>query len=189
MKKGTLVFMADRESENFCRSFMLDGAMNGGVGVAAAGLPRHISLGLPYPVKDYDAYLAFAGHFAAQLHPIEVRLTDMACAPVAGGKSGNYAFRFETAEDIDALRLLTVRTLRSELGLDVPEKDGVTGSRNITLGFGKAPYETYKAYVDGVDCAVFVGKTLRFDELGVFYYDEDTIGPNNFFCCKRIPLK
>ena len=187
MKKGTFVLMADHDSENFCRRVMLDGAMNGGLGVAAAGLPRHISLGLPYPVKD--AYLAFAERLAAQMHAIEVRLADMRCAPVANGASGNYAFRFETLEDIDALRLFTVRALRGGLGLDVPEKDRITGSRSITLGFGKAPFEAYKAYVESADRAAFVGKVLRFDALGVFYYDEDTIGPNNFFCCKRIPLK
>ena len=42
MKKGTLVLMADLEGENFCRKVMLSGAMDGGLGVAAAGVPRHI---------------------------------------------------------------------------------------------------------------------------------------------------
>ena len=65
----------------------------------------------------------------------------------------------------------------------------MTGTRNITLGFGKTAFDAYKSYVEGVDPAVYTGKTLRFDELGVFYYDEASIGPNNFFCCKRIPLK
>lgn len=188
MKKGTLVLMADRDGENFCRAIMLDGAMNGGLGVAAAGLPRHISLGLPYYVRDFNAYLAFAERFAAGLHPIEVRLTDMACAPI-GSATGNYCFKFETDADLDTMRAQTVAALRAELGLDVPEKDGVTGTRNITLGFGKAPFDAYKAYVDGAGRAAFAGRTLRFDELGVFYYDEDTIGANNFFCCKRIPLR
>ena len=188
MKKGTLVFMTDRNGENFCRAIMLDGALNGGLGVAAASLPRHISLGLPYDVPDFDAYQQFAEKLAARLHPIEARLNGMNANPI-GNVTGNYCLTFETAEDIDALRLSTVYALREELGLEVPEKDGVTGSRNITLGFGKAPFDTYRAYVEGVDPEAYVGKTLRFDELGVFYYDEASIEPNNFFCCKRIPLK
>ena len=188
MKRGTLVFLADRDGENFCRYTMLEGALHGGLGVAAAGLPRHISLGLPYDVPDFDAYLRFAEKLAARLHPIEVRLNGMKANPI-GSATGNYCFTFETQEDVDALRSMTVRALRGELGLDVPEKDGVTGTRNITLGFGKAPFDAYKAFVDGAGQAAFMGKTLRFDELGVFYYDEATIGANNFFCCKRIPLK
>lgn len=188
MKKGTLCLLADMDSENFCRDFMRRGAMDGGLGVAAAGLPRHISLGLPYGVKDYDAYLAFAEEYAKTLHPVEITLTGIASAAI-GTVTGNYAFQFETEEDIDALRLQTVHALQEKLGLDVPEKDGVTGSRNITLGFGKAPYTAYKAFVDGADRTEFVGQKLRFDELGVFYYDEDTIGPSNFFCCKRMKLK
>lgn len=168
MKKGTLVYTASREAENFCRGFMLDGAMRGGLGVAAASLPRHISLGMPYEVSDFDAYLAFAERYAKTLQPVEVILTDMVCAPL-GTVTGNYCFRFETKADLDALRLQTVGALREELGLEIPDKDGVTGSRNITLGFGKAPYQAYKDYVDHADKAAFRQRRLTFDGLGVFY--------------------
>lgn len=187
MKKGTLVYTAGLEAENFCRGFMLDGAMRGGLGVAAASLPRHISLGMPYEVGDFDAYLAFAERYAKTLRPVEVVLTDMACAPL-GDATGNYCFRFETEADLDALRLRTVETVREELGLEVSEKDGVTGSRNITLGFGKAPYQAYKDYADGADRTAFRGRKLVFDGLGVFYYDEAAISASSFFCCKYIPL-
>ncbi len=187
MKKGTLVYTASLEAENFCRTFMLDGAMRGGLGVAAASLPRHISLGMPYEVEDFDAYLAFAERYAKTLRPIEATLTDMACAPL-GDSTGNYCFQFETEAELDALRLRTVGTLREELGLEVPGKDGVTGSRNVTLGFGKAPYQAYRSYVDGVDRSAFRNKRLVFDGLGVFYYDEAAISASSFFCCKYISL-
>jgi len=188
VKKGTLVFTANVAAENFCRKFMLDGAMKGGLGVAAASLPRHISLGMPYEIKDYDAYLAFAEEYAKGLKPIEIKLTDMACAAM-GDVTGNYCFKFETGEDLDALRVKTRAALMERLGLEIPEKDGVTGSRNITLGFGTAPFAAYKAYVEGADRAAFVGRTLTFDSLGVFYYDAPTISASTFFCCKYIPLK
>lgn len=187
MKKGTLVYTAGLEAENFCRGFMLDGALKGGLGVAAASLPRHISLGMPYEVKDFDAYLAFAQRYAKTLKPLEVTLTDMACAPL-GEATGSYCFRFETGEALDALRLRTVSALREELGLEVPEQDGVTGSRNITLGFGKAPYAAYEAYTRQAEKAAFQGRRLLFDGLGVFYYDEAAISASTFFCCRYIPL-
>ncbi len=187
MKKGTLCLLADFDAENFCREIMRKGAMDGGLGVAAAGLPRHISLGLPYEVTDYDAYLRFAEDFAKTLHPVTVTLKEIGCAPI-GDVTGNYSLIFDTPLDLDALRLATVHALRQTLGLDVPEKDGVTGSRGITLGFGKAPFAAYESYVKGFDRSLISGKTLRFDELGVFYYDEAHIGAGNFFCCKRVRL-
>ncbi len=188
MKKGTLVFMANREGENFCRKVMLSGAMDAGLGVAAAGLPRHISLGMPYEVQDFGAYFAFAEEYAAQLHPIQVTLNGMQANPL-GTASGNYCFTFETDADIDGLRKQTRELVRKKLNLDVPEKDGVTGTRNITLGFGKAPFESYKAFVEGVDPAGYQGVTLTFNELGVFYYDQAHIAADNFCVVKRIKLK
>lgn len=187
MKKGTLVLMADIAGENFCRKVMLAGAMEGGLGVAAAGLPRHISLGMPYEVKDYEAYLAFAEEYAAQLHPVEVTLNGIKAGPL-GNVSGNYCFTFDTEADVEGLRAQTRCLLREKLDLEVPEKDGVTGSKNITLGFGKAPFESYKAFVEGVDPASFQGVKLTFDELGVFYYDEAHIAADNFCVVKRIKL-
>lgn len=187
MKKGTLVLMADIAGENFCRKIMLAGAMEGGLGVAAAGLPRHISLGMPYEVKNYGAYLAFAEEYAAQLHPVEVTLNGIKAGPL-GAATGSYCFTFDTEADIEAMRSRTRALLRSKLNLEVPEKDGVTGSRNITLGFGKAPFDAYKAFVEGVDLAAFQGVKLTFDELGVFYYDEPHIAADNFCVVKRMKL-
>lgn len=188
MKKGTLVLMANLEGENFCRKVMLSGAMDGGLGVAAAGLPRHISLGMPYEIKDYDAYMAFARAYAEKLHPVEVTLNGIKAGPL-GTATGNYCFTFETEADLEALRGQTRALLRQELGLEVPEKDGVTGSKNITLGFGKAPFEAYKAFVEGVDPAIYQGVKLIFDELGVFYYDEAHIAADNFCVVQRVKLR
>lgn len=187
MKKGTLVFMSNLEGENFCRKVMLKGAMQGGLGVAAAGLPRHISLGMPYEVRDYDAYLQFAEEYAAKLAPIQVTLNGMKAAPL-GKASGNYCFTFDTDADLEALRKQTRDALRDRLGLAVPETDGVTGTRNITLGFGKASFDAYKAFVESTDPATFQGTSLTFDELGVFYYDEPNIAADNFCVVRRIKL-
>ena len=63
----------------------------------------------------------------------------------------------------------------------------MTGQKSITLGFGTAPYENYKGFVDSIDRS-FIGKNLTFNELGIFYYDQPTIAANNFFCCRRFKL-
>lgn len=185
---ATLCLLGDFDAENFCREFMTEASIKEDVGVAAANLPRHISLGLPYEVKDWDAYVRFADELATKLHPVTVRLTEMGCIPI-GDVSGNYHFKFVEGFGLDQLRLDTVHALNSKLGLSVPEKDGVTGQRNITLGFGKAPFANYQKYVGEVDSSRFEGKELTFDQLGIFYYDSDKITPTSFFCCKRYRLK
>lgn len=185
--KGTLVYLADSDAENFCRAFMLRGAMQGKLGVAAASLPRHISLGLPYEVSDFDAYLNFASEFARTLKPAEITLTGMSSGPL--GSTGNYSFQFAEGEWIDEMRRQTVRSLREKLHLDVPAEDGVSGSRNITLGFGTASFEAYQNFVSSVKPEEYVGKKLKFNALGVFYYDAPTISASTFFCCKQIPLQ
>lgn len=166
---------------------MVEASEKNHVGVAAGNLPRHISMGLPYEVKDWEKYLAYAEKLARKLHPVTVRLTDAVSAPVAG-VTGSYFFRFEEAFGLDELRSNVKSDLVSELGLEIPEKDGVTGQRNITLGFGTAPYENYKYYVDSLDRTRFVGKELIFNQLGVFYYDSEKITATSFICCRRYKL-
>ena len=184
---ATLCYLSDFDGENFCREFMVEASEKERVGVAAGNLPRHISLGLPYEVKDWNAYVSFAEKLAQKLHPVNVTLTGMGSKPI-GETTGNYYFEFKESFGLDQLRLDTVHSLNSELGLSVPEKDGVTGSRNITLGFGTAPFANYKKYVEEVDKERFVGKELTFDQLGIFYYDSEKITATSFICCKRFRL-
>lgn len=185
-KKGTLCLLADFDSENEIRALMKRGAAEGGVGVAAAGLPRHISLGMPYEVKYWEAYEKFAGRLAETLSTVKVRISDIGAGKISE-QFGSYFLKFEEDFGLEELRLNVKKALVEELGLEMPEKDGVAGQKSITLGFGTAPYETYKAFVDGVDKS-FIGKELTFSELGVFYYDQPFIAANNFFCCRRFRL-
>lgn len=186
MKKGTLCLLADFDTENYIRDIMRRGAVEGGVGVAAAGLPRHISLGMPYEVKDWSEYEKFAEKLAGELKPVTVKLTDFVAGKISE-EFGAYFLKFEEDFGLDELRKNVRESLVSQLGLEIPEKDGVTGQKSITLGFGTAPYENYKGFVDsfGKD---FVGKEVTFNELGIFYYDQPTIAANNFFCCRRFKL-
>ena len=182
--RATLCLLADFDAENFCRDFMVEASERNHLGGAAGNLPRHISLGLPYDVGNWEAYLDFAEKLSWRLSPVDVRLTGIRCAPI-GETTGNYSFSFEEDFGLDQLRLDTVRGLNAQLGLSVPEKDGITGSRSITLGFGTAPFESYEDYVGYVDPLRYSGVVLRFDQLGVFYYDSEKITATSFICCRR----
>ena len=182
--RATLCLLADFDAENFCRDFMVEASEKNHLGVAAGNLPRHISLGLPYEVKDWEAYLDYAEELAGRIAPVHAELSGMTCAPI-GDETGNFSFRFNEDFGLDDLRLSVVRELNSRLGLSVPEKDGITGSKSITMGFGTAPFSSYKDYVEHVDQSRFVGVKLKFDQLGVFYYDSEKITATSFICCRR----
>ena len=124
MKKGTLCLLADFDAENYIRDIMRRGAVEGGVGVAAAGLPRHISLGMPYEVKDWAAYEKFAEKLAKELKPVTVRLCDIVAGKISE-QFGSYFLKFEESFGLDDLRVQVRSKLISELGLEIPEKDGV----------------------------------------------------------------
>ena len=185
--KATLCLLADFDAENFCRDFMVEASERSHVGVAAGNLPRHISLGFPYDVTDWESYLEYAKSLAKWIKPVSVKLTDMVCSPIFD-VTGSYFFKFDEKFGLDELRRKVSKDLNSKLGVDVSSSEKVFGQRNITLGFGSAPFSNYEEYVGFVDKNRFVGKELGFDQLGVFYYDSDKITATSFICCRRFRL-
>lgn len=187
MKKGTLCLLADFDSENYIRSIMLKGAMEGGLGVQAASLPRHISLGMPYEVPDWEKYEEFASDLSKKLKPVSVTLCDMGCGKL-GERAGSWFLKFCEDFGLDEIREETKKELFDSLKILPIEKDNVKGQKNITLGFGKASYESYETYVNSFDKSLFIGHECKFTELGIFYYDEPTISASTFFCAQRFKL-
>ena len=133
MKKGTLCLLADFDAENYIRDIMRKGAVEGGVGVAAAGLPRHISLGMPYEVKDWSEYEKFAEKLSHELKPVTVKLCDFVAGKISE-EFGAYFLKFEESFGLDEIRKDVRARLVSELGLEIPEKDGVTGQKYQRTG-------------------------------------------------------
>ena len=83
---AALVYLADLDTENFCGSYTVKAAQKG-ISVASGALPRHISLGSPHPVENFEEYLHMAEEFAAVLSPLKVILTGMeACRAKTGNR-------------------------------------------------------------------------------------------------------
>lgn len=186
--RATLCLLADFDAENYCRDFMVEASELKHVGVAAGNLPRHISLGFPYEVQKWDEYLEYAKTLSLELRPVIISLVDMTSAPI-GESTGSFFFKFDESFGLDELRNKVALDLNSKLGVDIHEVGRIVGQRNITLGFGTAPFQNYKSYVESVNKERFAGKQLCFDQLGVFYYDSEKITATSFMCCRRYKLK
>ena len=183
---GTLCFIADFDTENFLNEFKMEASEKYRVGVTGGNVPRHISLGMPYDVPDWNRYVEFAYDFARTLRPVTARITGMVTASFPTPDVGAFVLKFEEDFGLDSIRAGLTETIREKLGIEI--KDNLIGKRLVALGCGTAPVENYRRYVESLDPAEYVGKTIRFDQLGIFYYPSANWDPATYMCYRKIML-
>ena len=183
---GTICFIADFDTENYLNEFKMEASEKFHVGVTGGNVPRHISLGMPYDVPDWKRYVEFATEFAKTLHPVTARIIGMVTASFPTPDVGAFVLKFEEDFGLDSIRARLTETIRKKLGVEI--QDNLIGKRLVALGCGTASVDNYKAYVASLDPSRYVGKTIRFDQLGIFYYPSANWDPATYMCYRRIKL-
>ena len=183
---GTICYIADFDTENCLNEFKLQASENFHVGVTGGNVPRHISLGMPYEVPDWNAYVSFAEKFARTLKPVTVSVEGMLTACFPRPDTGAFLLKFKEDFGLDSIRQRLASSIKDELGVVIG--DSLIGKRFIALGCGTAGVEAYKAYVDSLDPSSYVGKSLRFDKIGIFYYPSANWDPATYMCYRKIRL-
>ena len=185
---AALVYLADLDTENFCGSYTVKAAQKG-ISVASGALPRHISLGSPHPVENFEEYLHMAEEFATVLSPLKVILTGMeACRAKTGNREVCWlGFHYLDNLQLEQARVQAARWLAGQ-EIYLPEPDPVRGTRNLTLLIGEEDLGACQSYAREVS-ATATGRTAVFDQMGVFLYDGDTYGECDYFCCRRFRLR
>ena len=183
---GTLCFIADFDTENYLNEFNLEASEKFHVGVSGGNVPRHISLGMPYDVPDWNKYIEFAYAFAKTLKPVTVRIAGIATASFPTPDVGAFVLKFDEDFGLDFIRARLTDSIRKELGISIT--DNLIGKRLVALGCGIAPVENYREYVASLEPERYIGKTLRFDQLGVFYYPSANWDPATYMCYRKIRL-
>ncbi|MCF0238481.1 MAG: hypothetical protein HUK24_07755 [Sphaerochaetaceae bacterium] len=183
---GTICFIADFDTENFLNEFKVEASEKFHVGVTGGNVPRHISLGMPYHVPDWDAYISYAEKFAKTLKPVTVTMDKMLTACFPRPDLGAFVVSFKEDFGLDEIRKKLTENLKKELNIEV--KDNLIGKRNIALGCGTKSIDAYNEYVKSVDPARYKGKSIRFDQIGVFYYPSENWDPSTYICYRRIKL-
>ena len=169
--KATIVLIADNEAENYGRKLMLCAHRAGGMGFEMARLPQHVSLKQPFVIPDLDQMEEFFDSFAKELKPIDIEFAGIDVFPsvVLGGKSSG-------------VMMLEAKSSPELLDAQKRLNDGL-----VAL-FGPCPAEHDDDYMFHMTFAIggsdFDSYQKAYDELGLFYYDDDNIVPGSYFCYK-----
>ena len=131
-------------------------------------------------------YVKFAESFSKTLHPVSVSIVDMVTACFPRPDTGGFFLRFKEDFGLDSIRRTLADTIKDKLGVVIG--DSLIGKRVVALGCGTAGIEAYNGYVASLDPSTYVGKVLRFDQIGVFYYPEANWDPSRYMCYRRIRL-
>ena len=185
--KATFVLIANNETENMGRKIMLEAHRKGDLGFEMARLPHHVSLKQPFKINDIDEIERYFDEFASTIKPITVNFTEVALWPskVFGYDSGVMVIKAEKSDELYNLHKRLNKELEERFGACPAEFDGDAYTFHMTFAIGGQPFENYKKAYDLLEKKEYY-EEVKFDQLGLLYYDNDNFVPGTYFCYKRI---
>ena len=169
---------------------MLEANEIGRTGFETARLPFHVSLKQTFMIHDLDDFERFFDEFASTVSKTEIPFEALVLSPnnsIGGTPSGVLALRATRTEELDALQKRFFGELTDRFGPCPAEHDN-DYIFHMTVAIGKAPYENYvRAYEELIKRPI--PKSLCFDKLALFYYDDNSIAAGSYFCYKIFDLK
>ncbi len=188
--KATIVLIADSAAENYGRKLMLEAHKAGGMGFEMARLPQHVSLKQPFFISNLAEMEEFFDKFAAGKKPVSIKMEEVEVCPnnvLGGNPSGCLSMRVEQSKELKEMQKELFEKLEERFGPCPAEHDN-DYVFHMTFAIGGAPYENYlRAFA--VLAKKLYGETLKFDKLGLLYYDDDSIRPGTYFCYKVVDLE
>lgn len=168
---------------------MLEAHKKGDLGFEMARLPHHVSLKQPFPIDDLDEIERHFDEFASTLNPITVKLTEVALWPskVFGYDSGVMVIKAEKTKELFDLHKRLNKELEERYGSCPAEFDGDDYTFHMTVAIGGKPFENYQRTYDLLVKKEY-HEEVKFDQLGLFYYDNDRITQGTYFCYKRVSI-
>lgn len=185
--KATFVLIASNEIENMAKKVMLEAHQKGGLGFEMARLPHHVSLKQPFIIDDLDEIERYFDEFVSTMKPISVNFEEITLWPskVFGYDSGVMVIQAEKTKELYDLHIRLNKELEERYGLCPAEFDGEAYTFHMTLAIGGKPFENYQKAYELLDKKVY-DQEVEFNQLGLLYYDSDTITPGTYFCYKRV---
>lgn len=188
--KATIVLVGNTDTQNCGARLMLEANRLGNTGFEMARLPFHVSLKQTFVINDIGKFEKFFDEFASTVSPITIPFEKFVISPnnaIGGTQSGVLALRATRTEELDTLQKRFFSELTNRFGPCPAEHDN-DYIFHMTIAIGKAPYENYvRAYEKLITQPI--PKSLCFDKLAFFYYDDNSISAGTYFCYKTIDLK
>lgn len=188
--KATIVLMGDTSTQNYGAKMMLKANRLGDTGFEMARLPFHVSLKQPFSIGSLEEFEKFFDEFAATVKPLTLSFEKPVLFPnnaIGGIPSGCIVLRAEKTTELESLQKRLFDELTERFG-PCPAAFDDNYIFHMTIAIGKAPYENYLRSFETI-VSEPIEKTLRFDKLAFFYYDDDRIAPGTYFCYKAHDLK
>jgi 2'-5' RNA ligase len=188
--KATIVLLADNETSNTASRLLLDANEIGKLGYELTRLPFHVSLKQPFSIKNISEFEKFFDKYSKQLRPVEVHFKELIAwkSSVFGLESGVLVLKAEKTRELSMLHENLNKKLEEELGLCKADFDGDAYSFHMTISLGNKPYSEYEKVASAMRDRSF-DFTALFSELGLFYYEGDTIELGKYFCYKRVSIR
>lgn len=188
--KVTIVLIADDEVENYGRKILLEANRIGKVGFEMTRLPFHVSLKQPFVVPSLEEMEGFFDKFAQEISPIELNFEELVVYPnnaIGGEPSGCLSIKIKKTLELDGIQKKLFSDLERKFGpCPAPFDDDYIF--HMTVAIGKASYENYERAYD-VLCKSNYSRSVKFQKMGLLYYDDDNILPGTYFCYKTVDLK
>lgn len=188
--RATIVLVGDTNTQNYGAKMMLKANRLGDTGFEMARLPFHVSLKQTFIIDSLEEFEKFFDEFAATVRPMTLSFEEPVLFQnnaIGGIPSGCIVLRAEKTPELESLQNRLFSELTERFG-PCPADFDDDYIFHMTVAIGKAPYENYLRAFETIS-AEPIEKTLRFDKLAFFYYDDDTIAPGTYFCYKTCDLK
>lgn len=186
--KATFVLIADTNTENHGRRYMLEANRIGNVGFEMARLPHHISLKQPFIVSDLEMIESIFDEYAKTLNAVTVPMLKLDCfrSNVFGYESGCMSIRAESTPQLITMQQDLFALLEAKLG-PCPAEHDADYVFHMTIAIGGAPYKNYEKSYQVMKKHDY-HYDFHFNRLGLLYYDDDKIRPGTYFCYKIADL-
>ena len=184
--KVTFVLIASNETENMARKILLEAHRKADLGFEMTRNPQHISLKQPFHINDLEKTEKYFDEFVKTLKPLKVKLKYLDCLPcsVFGYDSGVMMMVAEKSNELAELHSRLNNELAEKFGGCEAAFDGDEYKFHMTIAIGGKPFESYQKALNLLDKKTY-NKEVIFNQLGLLYYDDDSIKPGTYFCYKK----
>lgn len=185
--KATFVLIASNETENMARKIMLEAHRKSDLGFEMTRLPHHVSLKQPFHIDDLNEIEKYFDEFVKTLKPLTVKLKYLKCFPnsVFGYDSGVMMMVAEKSNELVELHSRLNIELEERFGGCTADFDGDEYTFHMTIAIGGKPFEDYQKALTLLGQKEY-NMEVAFNQLGLLYYDDDSIKPGTYFCYKKI---
>jgi 2'-5' RNA ligase len=187
--KATIVLIANNQTANLASKLLLEANRIGELGFDMTRLPFHVSLKQPFSINNLEEFEIFFDKYSKRLKPVNVHFEELVTweSKIFGYDSGVMVLKAEKTEELVNLHQDLNYQLEEKFGSCKADFDGDEYQFHMTIAIGGNTFSVYEKVLEEFRKRELDFNT-NFNELALFYYDDDDIKPGTYYCYKRVSL-